>query len=86
MRQSEVSADVAGQIAAGDDRIFGIMVESHLKAGRQDLVPGCELAYGLSVTDACIGWEHSVPLLDSLAEAVRLRRERCAEKERDLAQ
>ncbi|MBI4293861.1 MAG: 3-deoxy-7-phosphoheptulonate synthase [Betaproteobacteria bacterium] len=86
LRQAEVSADVAAQITAGDERIFGVMVESHLKAGRQDLVPGCELVYGLSVTDACIGWEHSMPLLDNLAEAVRLRRERCSQKEQDLAQ
>ena len=85
-RQAEVSADIAAQIAAGDERIFGVMVESHLKAGRQDLVPGCELAYGLSVTDACIGWEHSVPLLNDLAEAVRLRRESCAEKVQDASQ
>jgi 3-deoxy-7-phosphoheptulonate synthase len=50
------------------------MIESNLKAGRQDLVPGKELVYGQSITDACIGWEESVPLLDVLAEAVRKRR------------
>ena len=50
------------------------MVESHLKAGRQDLLPGKELAYGLSITDACIGWEDSHKLLDVLADAVRKRR------------
>ena len=50
------------------------MVESHLKAGRQDLVPGQPLVYGQSVTDACIGWEESVPLLEELAAAVRRRR------------
>ena len=50
------------------------MVESHLKAGRQDLLPGKELVYGLSITDACIGWEDSRRLLDTLADAVRRRR------------
>jgi 3-deoxy-7-phosphoheptulonate synthase len=50
------------------------MIESHLKAGRQDLLPGKELVYGQSITDACIGWEDSVPLLDRFAEAVRERR------------
>jgi 3-deoxy-7-phosphoheptulonate synthase len=53
---------------------MGVMVESNLKGGRQDLVPGKELVYGLSITDACIGWEESVPMLTSLAEAVRARR------------
>ena len=86
MRQADVSADIAAQIAAGDEHIFGVMVESHLKAGRQDIVPGGELVYGMSVTDACIGWEHSVPLLDNLAEAVRLRRQGCAEEVEDLSQ
>jgi 3-deoxy-7-phosphoheptulonate synthase len=74
MRQIDVGHDVASQIAKGDDRIFGVMVESHLKAGRQDLEPGKELVYGQSITDACIGWEDTVPLLDVLATAVRTRR------------
>jgi 3-deoxy-7-phosphoheptulonate synthase len=73
-RQVEVGHDVARQIAAGDTRILGVMVESHLKGGRQDLVPGRELVYGQSITDGCISWEQSVPLLDVLAEAVRARR------------
>ena len=51
-----------------------MMVESHLKAGRQDLVPGKALEYGVSITDGCIGWEESRALLDELAEAVRARR------------
>ena len=59
------------QIAAGDARIFGVMVESHLNAGRQDLVPGKALAYGVSITDACIGWDDTVGVLEHLAEAVR---------------
>ena len=74
LRQLEVCADVAGQIAAGDDRIIGIMAESHLHAGRQDLEPGEPLAYGVSITDACIGWDDSVKMLARLAEAVRKRR------------
>jgi 3-deoxy-7-phosphoheptulonate synthase len=74
LRQIDVGGQVADQIAHGDDRIMGVMIESNLKAGRQDLVPGKELVYGQSITDACIGWEESVPLLDVLAEAVRKRR------------
>ncbi len=73
-RQGEVAADVAGQVAGGEQRIIGVMIESHLQAGRQDIVPGKELAYGQSVTDPCLGWEESVPLLDELADAVRKRR------------
>src|SRR6266700_7789967 len=73
-KQVEVGSEVARQVAAGEERIFGIMVESHLKAGRQDLVPGKPLVYGQSITDACIGWEDSAPLLKNLAEAVRKRR------------
>jgi len=73
-RQIEVGHDVARQVEAGDKRIFGAMIESHLKAGRQDLVPGKELIYGQSITDGCIGWEDTVPLLDTLAAAVRARR------------
>jgi 3-deoxy-7-phosphoheptulonate synthase len=74
MRQIEVGHEVAAQIARGEDRLMGVMVESNLKAGRQDLIPGKELIYGLSVTDACIGWEESVPLMEELAAAVRARR------------
>jgi 3-deoxy-7-phosphoheptulonate synthase len=73
-RQVEVGREVVAQIAGGDERIIGVMVESHLKAGRQDLVPGKQLTYGLSITDACLGWEDSRELLDMLAEAVRQRR------------
>ncbi|GLT23188.1 phospho-2-dehydro-3-deoxyheptonate aldolase [Zoogloea oryzae] len=77
--QVEVARDVAGQMAAGNDRIMGVMVESHLKEGRQDLKPGVELEYGKSITDACIGWEDSLVVLEVLAEAVRQRRVRRAE-------
>jgi 3-deoxy-7-phosphoheptulonate synthase len=73
-RQMDVGADVAAQLAAGEDRIMGVMVESNLKAGRQDLVPGQPLAHGVSITDACIGWEDTVRLLDTLAGAVHARR------------
>ena len=73
-KQIDVGREVAAQIAGGDGRIFGVMVESHLKAGRQDLLPGKELVYGISITDACIGWEDSAKLLDTLADAVRKRR------------
>jgi 3-deoxy-7-phosphoheptulonate synthase len=73
-KQLEVSADVARQVALGDQRITGVMVESHLNPGRQDLVPGRPLAYGVSITDACLGWEASVAVLDQLAAAVRARR------------
>src|SRR5574338_563982 len=72
--QVEVAQDVAGQLAAGEDRIVGVMVESHLKEGRQDLKPGVALEYGKSITDACIGWEDSLVVLNILAEAVRNRR------------
>ncbi|MDH5447110.1 MAG: 3-deoxy-7-phosphoheptulonate synthase AroG, partial [Gammaproteobacteria bacterium] len=65
-RQILVGQDVAQQMAAGDRRIMGAMIESHLKAGRQDVVPGKALEYGLSITDACISWEQSQPLLDEL--------------------
>jgi 3-deoxy-7-phosphoheptulonate synthase len=73
-RQIDVAREIARQVAGGEDRVIGVMVESHLKGGRQDLVPGKPLAYGQSITDACIGWEESVPLLRNLAEATRKRR------------
>ncbi len=73
-KQVDVASDVAGQIAGGEARIFGVMCESHLKPGRQDLLPGKELAYGVSITDGCIGWEDSRKVLAELAGAVRQRR------------
>jgi 3-deoxy-7-phosphoheptulonate synthase len=75
-RQREVCADVCEQVAHGDDRLVGVMIESHLVEGRQDLVPGKTLCYGQSITDACLGWEDSAKLLAGLAEAVSRRRER----------
>jgi 3-deoxy-7-phosphoheptulonate synthase len=65
---------IAQQLEAGDSRIGGLMVESHLVAGRQDLVPGKPLVYGQSITDACIDWDASVKVLDRLAKAVVGRR------------
>ena len=78
-KQMDVGADIARQLSGGEERIFGIMVESHLKAGRQDLVPGKPLAYGQSITDGCISWEDTHALLDTLAEGVRQRRLKRAE-------
>jgi len=73
-KQIEVSADVGRQMAAGDERIFGVMVESHLNGGRQDLAPGKELAYGVSITDACIDWTTTEGVLRQLAADVQKRR------------
>ncbi|MEQ1591553.1 MAG: 3-deoxy-7-phosphoheptulonate synthase [Thiobacillaceae bacterium] len=73
-RQIDVAQNVAAQVAAGDSRIIGAMVESHLNPGRQDLVEGQPLAYATSITDACIGWDDTEPLLHTLADAVRKRR------------
>ncbi|TFY97759.1 3-deoxy-7-phosphoheptulonate synthase [Ramlibacter humi] len=70
-RQSEAARDVAKQIAAGEKRILGVMIESHLQAGRQDLKPGVPLAHGVSITDGCIGWEETGTVLRELAAAVR---------------
>jgi 3-deoxy-7-phosphoheptulonate synthase len=73
-KQMEVAADVAAQLAAGEERIVGVMAESHLNAGRQDLVPGKALAHGVSITDPCLGWDDTAALLETLAGAVRKRR------------
>ncbi len=72
--QPMVLAEVGAQIAAGDQRIVGVMAESNLVAGRQDLVPGKELVYGQSITDGCIDWDSTVAVLEKLAEAVEERR------------
>ena len=77
-RQIEVAQDVAGQIAAGERRIAGVMIESHLEEGRQDLVPGVPLKHGVSITDACIGFGQTVPVLQGLAAAVAARRKSAA--------
>jgi 3-deoxy-7-phosphoheptulonate synthase len=72
--QPLVLADVGAQVASGDRRIIGIMIESNLVAGRQDLMPGQPLVYGRSITDGCIGWDTTVTALETLAEAVAARR------------
>ena len=73
-KQLEVGDDVGGQIAAGSKAIFGVMIESHLKEGAQKLVPGMAPEYGVSITDACLGWEDTEKLLGDLAHAVSERR------------
>ena len=73
-RQINVAHDVAAQLAAGEERIVGVMVESHLVEGRQNLVPDTPLEYGKSITDACLGWDDSVAVLEILAQGVRARR------------
>ena len=75
-RQADVARDIAGQIGKGERRIIGVMVESHLVEGRQELKEANPLRFGQSITDACLGWEDSTALLATLAEAVRQRRER----------
>ena len=75
-RQIEVAADVAAQVAGGDRRVIGVMIESHLEEGRQDIVPGVPLKPGVSVTDACISMAQTIPVLQDLARAVRARRAR----------
>ncbi len=77
-RQIAVGQDVAAQIATGDVRIKGAMIESHLQEGRQDIAEEQNMLFGQSITDACINWESSVPLLHELAAAVRTRREKNA--------
>jgi 3-deoxy-7-phosphoheptulonate synthase len=72
--QLAVADAIAAQIEAGESRIVGVMVESHLVGGRQDLAPGKPLAYGQSITDSCLGWDDSVKLLERLAAGVRGRR------------
>ena len=73
-KQIEVAGDVAAQVASGDRRIIGLMIESHLREGRQDLKPGQPLQYGVSITDACISIDQTVGVLDEIARAVRVRR------------
>jgi len=72
--QPLVAADIGAQIAGGGARIAGVMVESFLAAGRQDLLPGRPLTYGQSITDGCIDWQTSVGVLDTLAAAMAARR------------
>lgn len=73
-KQLDVCLDIAHQLKTGQDSIFGVMIESHLVEGRQDIQPGKELTYGQSITDACIGFEDSEKMLRMLADAVRHNR------------
>jgi 3-deoxy-7-phosphoheptulonate synthase len=73
-KQLEVGADICQQISTGERRIFGVMIESHLVAGRQNVVDGKAETYGQSVTDACIDWDDTVTLLEQFATAIRDRR------------
>ncbi len=77
-KQIDVAKDIADQIAGGSRRVFGVMVESHLQAGAQKFTPGKDriagLEYGKSITDACLGWDDSTQVLETLSRAVRLRR------------
>lgn len=74
--QPAVVEDIANQVGGGDGRIIGVMIESHLVGGRQDLVDGRARVYGQSITDGCLGWDASAAVLERLARAVRERRAR----------
>ncbi|MEB2353201.1 MAG: hypothetical protein OZ924_17545, partial [Burkholderiaceae bacterium] len=78
-RQVDVAADIAAQVAGGSRHVMGVMVESHLVAGRQAFTPGSDgpakLAYGQSITDSCLGWDDSVKVLETLDRAVTTRRQ-----------
>ena len=76
-RQRKVCRAVAEQVAQGRSGVFGVMIESHLKAGRQDAIAGQPLIYGQSITDGCIGWDDTVEMLEELAAAVRTSRRHC---------
>lgn len=77
-KQIDVARDIAAQVAGGSRNVFGLMVESHLKAGAQKFTPGKDdpkaLEYGKSITDACLGWDDSLTVLESLSAAVLTRR------------
>jgi len=79
-RQPLVARDIAAQIASGSNLVGGVMIESHLVEGREDPLPGKGSTYGKSITDACLGWADTVPVLDELAAAVRTRRVAAGER------
>jgi 3-deoxy-7-phosphoheptulonate synthase len=79
--QTLVVEYIAAQIEGGETHIIGVMVESHLVAGRQDLIPGQPMIFGQSITDGCIDWDSSVQVLERLALAVRRRRRLMARNE-----
>jgi 3-deoxy-7-phosphoheptulonate synthase len=74
--QINVGKDIAAQVAGGDQRIFGVMIESHLLEGRQDVTASKPLTYGQSITDACLGWDNTTDLIRELAESASMRRKR----------
>jgi 3-deoxy-7-phosphoheptulonate synthase len=76
VRQAVGAAEIGAQIAAGETGIAGVMLESFIVEGRQDLVPGAQLTYGQSITDACMSWATTETVLSGLAEAVAARRRR----------
>ena len=77
-KQVDVAHDIAGQVAKGSRQVFGLMVESHLNPGAQKFTPGkddaSQLEYGKSITDACLSWDDSLSVLDTLSVAVEARR------------
>ncbi len=73
-KQAEVAQAISGQVAGGERRILGVMIESHLQAGRQDLKTGVPLQHGVSITDGCLGWEQTEQVLRALAHAARVSR------------
>ena len=73
-KQKKVAGDIATQLSKGEARVIGVMLESHLNEGRQEHTPGCELEYGKSITDACLGWADTVEVLENLALSVKARR------------
>ncbi len=85
-KQIRICEDVAGQIGRGDRRIIGVMIESHLVAGRQNLNGNDDLVFGQSITDACVGWDDTAPMLRELAAACAHRRERGRFADSDQAQ
>ena len=88
-RQKDVARDIAGQIAGGSNSVFGVMIEGHLVGGAQKFTPGkdevCNLTYGQSITDACLGWEDSLSTLEELSQAVLQRREAAAVSKKEAA-
>ncbi len=81
--QPKVAADIARQLSDGETRIMGVMIESNLVAGRQDVLPGVTLTYGQSITDGCIDWTTTAQVLNVLADAVTARRNAPRSKSRD---
>jgi 3-deoxy-7-phosphoheptulonate synthase len=73
-KQAGVAGALGQQVAQGSTGVFGVMLESFLVAGRQNGDPGADLTYGQSITDACMSWEATVPVIEQLADSVRQRR------------